>query len=96
MKHLTKASNLNEWINSFKEFQLDDLFETNILARSYLLKLESFQVHESEVSANITGSNGSIYHINLKISDFYLVGECSCPYQGNCKHLGALVIKCIS
>jgi len=86
------SESLQDWINNLKEFQLDSMFDTNVLARAYLYT-NSISIYKNSKNS-ISGSVGdSKYQVTVDSIDNSIYGECSCPYDGKCKHLAALILK---
>jgi uncharacterized Zn finger protein len=86
------TESLQNWLNELKEFQLDSMFDTNVLARAYLytdsitiLNTEA-NILECEVSGN------TMYRTKLISSNGEVLGSCTCPYNGKCKHLAASIL----
>lgn len=97
MHHLSKKDNtsLQIWLNELKEFQLDSLFDTAVLGRAYLY-IESISINgdtEHHVGASV---NDGKYDVSIQAENNSVLAECSCPYQGNCKHLAALLLFLIN
>ena len=82
------------WLVTLREFQLDDLFATSILARAYdyvpLIQID----HQTRTLLKATVDHK--YSTYLSSENSQLVGECSCLYQGPCKHLAALILSGMS
>jgi len=91
----SNSSSLQTWLDELKEFQLDSMFDTNVLGRAYLYtQTISFSKKEATRITAIIGK-ARRYEIHLSSMDGEIKGECSCPFEGKCKHLAALIIKMI-
>ena len=69
-------------------------FESQILERGYdyynFDAVDILKVTNRSIDANVMGSNPYLLRINIKndnIESMY----CDCPYEGNCKHLAAVL-----
>lgn len=94
MTHLSKNENesLQIWLKELREFQLDSMFDTQILGRAYLYTdaVSILQSSENTIHAQIDKGR---YLIDLVAINKSIQGMCSCPFEGNCKHLAALILK---
>ena len=87
----TTSDSLEEWLKELKEFQLDGMFDMNILGRAYLYT-DSISILEKD-QLNISGRvQEKDYQMHIKLQDQFVYGECSCPFDGPCKHLAALLL----
>jgi len=79
-----------EWITDLQEFQLDDLFETHILARAYeyIAEVKLTLDNPQEIQFDV-----SKYKIAIHQENGEILGSCSCPYPGPCKHLASAIIS---
>lgn len=88
----TELYTLQDWLKDLKEFQLDSLFDTNVLGRAYLytasLKIDDISEN------NINGRTGDLlkYETSLSMNEQSVYGSCTCPYEGKCKHIAALLL----
>ena len=85
---------LQNWIKNLKEFQLDSMFDTNVLARAYLYT-NSISIYKNSENSICGEVGDGKYQVQISSEDNSILGECSCPYDGKCKHLAALVLKMI-
>ena len=87
----SRDPSLQNWIDHLKEFQLDSIFETNILGRAYLLMNDVSIVlkEKNEVQASFPSKN---YLIKINQSENKVQGSCSCPFDGKCKHMAATLL----
>ncbi len=96
MQFLSKNEfeSLQNWKNNLKEFQLDSMFDTNVLARAYLYtnSISIYKNSENSISGIIGDAK---YEGQIESKDNMIFGTCSCPYGGKCKHLAALILKMI-
>ncbi len=83
---------LQKWLKDLKEFQLDSMFDTNVLGRAYLYtnSFSSQKNTENSISALVNEKN---YTVQIISENNKIFGECTCPYEGNCKHLAALILS---
>jgi len=87
-------NSLQNWLGALKEFQLDSMFDTNVLGRAYLVT-PSVSILES-LDNKVTGQiEDGKYALEIISIDGEIHAECSCPFDGNCKHLAALLILLI-
>ncbi|MDF1696745.1 MAG: SWIM zinc finger family protein [Saprospiraceae bacterium] len=83
---------IQKWIKELKEFQLDSMFDTNVLGRAYLYRNKvSIRSNQPDfISAEVNGSEP--YAIELKSEADHIWAGCSCKYKGKCKHVAALLL----
>ncbi len=93
---LSKIDNdsLQIWLTELKEFQLDSMFDTAVLARAYLCT-NSISIHKNTINSigAVVGDNK--YEIHITSNNDFILGGCSCPFDGKCKHLAALFLVLI-
>jgi len=89
------SDSLQSWLEDIREFQLDSMFDTNILGRAfwYTDAVSIFENSEHVVKAVI---KEKMYELQITSKESKVIGECSCPYDGHCKHLAALLLVLIS
>lgn len=90
------SESLQIWLIELKEFQLDSMFDTNVMARAYLYT-NSVSILESgrDFVKALVGENNK-YEAEIILKDKLIQGRCSCLYDGKCKHLAALILVLIS
>ena len=86
---------LQIWLKELKEFQLDSMFETNVLGRAYLYK-NSITINKNNPNSVSGIVEGKQYEVQIISDNNVVKGNCSCPFEGNCKHLAALVLVLLS
>ena len=86
------AASLQSWLKELKEFQLDSMFDTNILGRAYLYteSLTLLTSEENVLEYEIGGSSN--YQAKIIASKGSIFGSCTCPYEGKCKHIAACLL----
>ena len=90
-----QQGSLKEWLEDLKEFQLDSIFETNVLGRAFLYaKSVSHSIEEDNKVESKVGSD-SIYKTSIINKKGLIYGTCSCPFDGKCKHLAASLLVLI-
>jgi uncharacterized Zn finger protein len=89
------SDSLQNWIKELKEFQLDSMFDTNVLGRAYLYtnSLTSLATEDNMLVYEV-GKN-TIYHTKLISSNGAIYGSCTCPFDGKCKHIAACILVAI-
>lgn len=96
MKHIltNTPKSLENWLSTFREFQLDDLFTTEVLARAFAYVDDLTMDHTAPMllKATVAGK----YSSYLVAEHGAIYGECSCLYDRPCKHLAALILKSIN
>ncbi len=87
---LPQGQTLAEKISRLHDGQLAEIFGRTILNRAYdyLEAIESVDIRPGRVEAEIYGSEP--YEVVLEYRAGDVFGDCSCPYEGACKHLAAL------
>lgn len=94
MNIITKngLESLQFWLKSVKEFQLDNMFDTNVLGRAYLYtkSIKEVKKERNNIVHHIEGTH--TYQTELMHQKGVIYGSCSCPSQGNCKHLAASIL----
>jgi len=86
---------LQKWLKELKEFQLDSMFDTNVLGRAYLYTnmVSIIKNTKNSISALVGEKN---YKVRITSENHEILGECTCPYEGKCKHLAAIVLSQLS
>lgn len=96
MSHILKSNIKQETLAglfaALREFQLDDIFDTSVLGRAYEYADSIELVASDDVSISAEIGSSSVYTLLLAIDGSSVVGSCSCPYDGKCKHLAALML----
>ena len=89
------TESLQNWLKELKEFQLDSMFDTNVLARAYLYKdsLKTLVTEENNLEFAVGGD--TLYHTKIISSNGEVHGSCTCPFDGKCKHLAACILVSI-
>jgi len=89
----TRETTLHNWISQLREFQLDSYFENRILGRAYeytsKVTLETKRDNQMELAVEGTAR----YLVTLSLEDQDVYGDCSCPYEGHCKHIAAAILS---
>jgi hypothetical protein len=82
---------LSAAIQAFDDTQLNQIFGSTIVGRSYsyLEEIEVVNVYEGGAETTVWGSES--YDVEIEYAEGMLLGKCSCPYGGLCKHLAAFV-----
>jgi hypothetical protein len=82
---------LSEAIQALDDAQLNQIFGRTIVGRSYsyLEEIEAVNVYEGGAETTVWGSES--YDVEVEYAKDMLLGKCSCPYGGLCKHLAAFV-----
>jgi len=91
----TNSDSLQNWFRDLKEFQLDNMFDTQILARAYLLT-EAITIEDHKDISVDANMREKPYKMKVWTKNNKVFGECTCPYDGPCKHLAALLLKLLS
>jgi len=81
-----------DWIKALKEFQLDSLFDTQVLGRAYLY-MKEVNIQDKEKHSIIALVGEKRYEVHIYQDGKCIYGRCSCPYEGNCKHLAAMLLS---
>lgn len=73
----------------------DKLFSDVIRDRGILYyrnkAIKNYYIDNNEITAAIGGEK--IYSVKLLINDDSINGTCNCPFDGNCKHMYAVLLK---
>jgi uncharacterized Zn finger protein len=88
----TRQTSLSAWFNNLREFELDNIFETHILGRAYeyVSTIKIGETAPNKIAAVSKGVNE--YQLFIEYDKAKIIGTCSCPYDGPCKHLAALIL----
>lgn len=88
---LPKTGSTADAIRKMDSRILKDIFGSTIMSRSYAYigEIESVEISPGFAETTIIGTEA--YDVVIKISGGNLYGECSCPYNGCCKHLAAFI-----
>ncbi|MEM9548716.1 MAG: SWIM zinc finger family protein [Bacteroidota bacterium] len=90
----TDLDSLEQWLKDLKEFQLDSMFDTHILGRAYLYT-NAVSIEKKD-DLNIFGRvKEKDYQMQIWAKNNFVHAKCSCPYNGPCKHLAALLLVCL-
>ena len=89
------AASLQSWLKELKEFQLDSMFDTNILARAYLYTNSITSVSTEENNLEFHVGSTTIYRTKLSSSNETVYGSCTCLFDGKCKHIAACILVSI-
>lgn len=89
-----RFENLQIWLKELKEFQLDNMFDTNVLGRAFLYtkSVSVLDTTEQSIEAQIREKN---YIVKLFDKEGDIFGQCSCPFDGPCKHQAAVLLVVI-
>ncbi len=88
----TRHPNLKEYLTQLREFRLDDMFETRVLGRAYEVEVnESTFIDDFHLEATAVGSTH--YKVELRWVENKILANCTCPYDKNCKHVAAVILK---
>ena len=93
--HKNQYPSLKKWINELKEFQLDSIFETSVLGRSYLYvdQVKDFDILDQMITGKVSGTEE--YKMTITSEKDSIWGTCTCKHDQKCKHLAALLLACI-
>jgi hypothetical protein len=82
---------LSAAIQALADAQLNQIFGSTIVGRSYsyLEEIEFVNIYEGGAETTVWGSES--YDVEVEYAEGILLGKCSCPYDGLCKHLAAFV-----
>ena len=91
-KKPTSSISVSSWARSIREFQLDDIFDTTVLGRSYeyIAAVSHLQKNRQQVVAQLPAHG---YEVKLTLSQSMINGSCTCPYPAACKHIAATILK---
>ena len=88
----TAARSLTAWSRGMREFQLDDIFDTSVLGRSYEYQ-SMIAIHKKEIDHIAATVVGRSYMITIALSDQRVIASCTCPHTAACKHIAATILK---
>ena len=94
---LQENERFDQKINGLTELHLDGVFPIDVLGRGFTtylnngLRQVSFLQHS--IIAQMQGQ--STYTTTLSVRDSEIYGDCTCPFEGRCKHQAALLIYII-
>jgi hypothetical protein len=82
---------LSAAILAFDDAQLNQIFSRTIVGRSYsyLEEIEIVNIYAGGAETTVWGNES--YDVEVEYAEGMLMGQCSCPYGGLCKHLAAFV-----
>jgi superfamily II DNA or RNA helicase len=62
-------------------------------------KVRGFATNAASIDAKVSGSGGQLYHQSIDVLDRHnsirFKGACTCPMQHNCKHVVAVLLRCL-
>ena len=94
---LAEGETFGQKLTGLTELHLDGIFPYAILARGftsyYNRCVEVVELLPGSVRARTVGQD--VYQTTLRKIEDRILGECTCPYDGPCKHQAALLIYLI-
>lgn len=89
----TSFQTLVEWLFNFREFELDNLFDTSVIGRAYEYVHEIKITNRTKLSISAISDRTTTYLLHLEIIENKVLGTCSCKFEGACKHMAALILS---
>ena len=89
----SNSLSLTNWINDLQEFQLDNIFDTAVLARAYdyISRVSKISIQEHVVTCQLDGT--TLYDTKIEMVGSNINGFCNCPHDQACKHLAATILS---
>jgi len=96
--NLSEHESFSQKIQSLHPTDLNGLFGSAVLARGqgyyHNKQIENVRFQPGKVTAKAFGQD--LYDVMVEREDQGITGHCSCPYDGPCKHLAALLLYVIN
>lgn len=95
----TKESNLKKAIEQIDFEEIEDFCETRVFSRgeNYFndgaVLVAEYSSDFQTLTAEVEGTED--YHCTIRLVDSEIISDCSCPYDGFCKHLVAVFLFAI-
>lgn len=94
---LVEGETFAQKLANLTELHLDGVFSIAILGRGFTVYqdrcIKEVEFLPGQVTARVVGQE--VYETALTEAEGELSGGCTCPYNGPCKHLAALLIYLI-
>ncbi len=88
--------NLSDFLEDLTEDDISSCCEYKIFLRgveycdSHLVKNAAYSSDENKVKASVKG--GEKYNVEIFEHNYEIMGSCTCPYEGVCKHIVAVLL----